>query len=181
MNYDSISDVTLNRVKLSADLYNVKLKQSTNPNDAQLPNASNTRNLTSYKASNLTEDEWKEKIVNLAKKDAKTKHMWSKETLQLRDDYVATAAPKINIINIIRKTILSGELGNTVSYNGQPIACYSSVFGWERVNTPAESARSHDFGAVYGDTYKAEVARINAEQSGAAGSQFTNNTFSVKV
>ena len=153
---------------------------ASNRTGAPFPTASNTSQLISYKASNLSEDAMKEKMVTLAKNDAKTKNMWSKDALQLYNDFLSAVAP--DRLNLIKKAMRAGQVdGNTICVNGEYVARYDPAFGWVGIESSAEASRSYDFGVTYGDTYKAEVQRLAQEQSGVTDAQPQHKTLSVKV
>jgi len=177
---NNYSMTNLNQQKLRADLNQTNKSHRTSKTSLPLPTATNSPQLMSYKASNLSDDAMNEKIVNLAKKDAKTNHMWSKDALQLYHDYVAIAAP--DRFSLIRNAILGGQVdGNTIHVNGKLVARYDPCFGWQGVYTPAEEGCSYDFGAKYGDAYKAEVARLKQEQIGISDTKTPSQKLSIKV
>lgn len=121
-----------------------------------------TTGLTTKSPPEMSEDEYKEAIISMAKEDA-TRGIFAENPIymKLKRSFVSVAAPdrKGMISNALRAIHLMGSepirFAEFKDCFGNVIAHYSPQNGWRGIATPSEIVRESQFDAIYNDAWNA--------------------------
>jgi len=137
----------------------------------------NYKHLLSTKKLPVDDDEYKNKVIEQAQKDAAQGIFQGKEFQEMAKTYVQAVSPnRVGIINGMFNEFLrnppTNQIPNAVTqvyYGGELVATYSMQNGWEDISTRAESKRAPEIAAVYNQAWK-QASQNNSRSIEATGS-----------